>query len=323
MRRSITLADVAAEAGVHAATVSRALSRPDLVNRTTRDRVEQAAERLGYVPNRAARQLAGGSTAALAVLVPDVANPYFAAVVQAAQRHAAAVGTLVLLVDTAGRAATEIDALRSLAPSIDGALACSPSAPTGRLREAAGGRPVVLVNRRARGLASVVVDQAAVATLAVDHLRALGHHRIGVVRGPASYWSSAQRARALAGPGLVGLGPVEPTFAGGATALAHLLARPGRARVTAVAAFNDVQALGLLAAAADAGLAVPGDLSVTGSDGVPLAAMATPSLTTVAAPLDALGAAAVDAVRALAAGEAVTTRTLAPHLVVGASTRPP
>jgi DNA-binding LacI/PurR family transcriptional regulator len=317
---TITLADVAAEASVHAATVSRAISRPDLVHPATLARVTEAIDRLGYVPNRAARQLAGGRTSTVAVLVPDIANPFFSTVVQAAQRSAAAADLLVLLADTAQQPRTELAAVASLAPNVDGLVLCSPVAPTGRLREAAGGRPLVFVNRRARAVASVSVDQGAVAALAVEHLRGLGHRRIGVVRGPAGYWSSAERERHLrrAGEDVVLLGPVEPTFEGGRAVLADALA----AGVTAVAAFNDVMALGLLAAAAAKGVEVPGDLSVVGSDGVSVAAMATPALTTVQAPLEAVAFAAVDALLGCLAGDPPPTRVLDPCVVVRDSTAP-
>ena len=116
-RTPVTLADVAAAADVHAATVSRALSRPDLVKAATLDRVNAAVEALGYVPNRAARQLAGGRTGMVAMLVPDITNPFFAAVVQAAQRRAERDGHLVVLADTGLRAAAEVDAVRSLRPT--------------------------------------------------------------------------------------------------------------------------------------------------------------------------------------------------------------
>jgi len=320
-RRAITLADVAAAAKVHPATVSRALSRPDLVRDETCARVEAAVERLGYVPNRAARQLAGGRTATLAILVPDIANPFFARIVQAAQRRATAADHLVVLADTAQSPAVELDSIRSLAPHVDGIVACSPVAQVGALRRAAGDRPLVFVNRRSAGGPSVVVDQDLVVTLAVEHLRALGHVRPVVVPGPAGYWSSRRRARQVACLGDVSTtGPAEPTFDGGRRALAAVVG----SGATGVVAFNDVLALGLVAAATAAGIAVPGELSVVGSDDVPFAAMATPALTTVAAPLDELAATAIEVVLALVGGTAAPGPiTIRPHLVVRDSTAPP
>ena len=309
--RPATLADVAAATGVHAATVSRALSRPDTVAAPTLARVRAAVERLGYVPNQAARRLAGGRTAAVAVLVPDVANPFFALLVQRIQARLRAADMLVLLADTAQRPGTELDAVRSLARNVDGVVVCSPVAPVSRLVEAAAGRQLVMVNRQAPGIASVCVDQAAVIDLALAHLRERGHRDIAVLRGPRGYWSSRQRD-AAAGDGVVGIEGAPPTFEGGRDAARRIVDEG----VTAVAAFNDVQAVGVLAGAADLGLTVPGELAVVGSDGIPLASMSTPALTTVAAPVDDLAAQAV--ARVLEGG--TDDATLSPHLVVGGST---
>jgi DNA-binding LacI/PurR family transcriptional regulator len=319
----VTLEDVAAAAGVHASTVSRALSRPDLVNAQTLQRVREAVAHLGYVPNRAARQLAGGRTSTVAMLVPDITNPFFSSVVQAAQRRAHTSGRLVLLADTALDVTTEVDAVRSLAPSVDGLVLCAPIAPTADIVRAAQGRPLVFVNRRARAVPSVVVDPDATVDRAIEHLRALGHTRIAAARGPRGYWSSQQRERALRrhGRGIVLLEPTDPTFAGGQQVLAAVLA----AEVTAVAAFNDVMALGLIAAASAAGLTVPAALSVIGADGVPFGAMATPPLTTVGVDLDALGVAAIGELVARIEGDAPgrPDRTIEPAVVVRGSTAPP
>jgi len=327
--RTVTLDDVARHAGVHASTVSRTLSRPDLVNPKTLARVTAAIEQLGYVPNRAARQLAGGRTATVAMLVPDITNPFFSSVVQAAQRRASAGGCLLLLADTAQDAGTELDAVRSLTPNVDGLVLCAPVAPTADLLAAARDRPLVFVNRRARGVPSVVVDQAALVELAIAHLRSLGHQRIAAVRGPAGYWSSRQREQALvklAGAAsdppidLVVLDAVEPTFEGGH----DLLPAAVRTGATAVLAFNDVMALGLIAAAASAGLDVPGQLSVVGADGVPFAGMTTPGLTTVAVDLEAIGDLALSGLLARI-GDGLPDRPeqiITPHLERRASTGP-
>ena len=324
-RSVATLDDVADAAGVHASTVSRALSRPGMVHADTLRRVRAAADRLGYVPNRAARQLAGGRTAAVAVIVPDVTNPFFAGIVQAVQRATADEPRLVLLADTAMSAGTEVDAVASLAGNVDGAVLCSPMAPVGRLREAARGRPLVLVNRRARDVSSVEVDQHAIVRLALDHLAALGHRRIGVMLGPTSYWSSSERSRCLdrldlgASVEIVRIGTSRPTFDGGRACIDAVV----DSEVTAVAAFNDVMALGLVAAASERGLRVPDDLSVVGSDGVSIGAMSLPALTTVAAPVSELGRLALRAVDEQLTGGSTSTSSASPDLVVRSSTAAP
>ena len=140
--------------------------------------------------------------------------------------------------------------------------------------DAAAGRPLVLVNREADGVTSVVLDQRCIVALALEHLRGLGHESIALVRGPHGSWSSHRRERALdrLDAPIIVLRSVEPTFDGGHVLLAEV---ERRGQVTAVVVFNDVMALGLIAADA-AGVDVPGRLSVIGADGVPFGAMTTP-----------------------------------------------
>lgn len=314
-----TLADVARHAGVHAATVSRALTRPQMVNAATLERIRSSVEALGYVPNGAARQLAGGRTSRLAVVVPDVTNPYFGALVQAAQRRADDDDQLVVLADTDQRPQREVAAVGSLAGDVDGIILCGSVAPVGDLRDAAGDTPMVSVNRRMRTVPSVVLDQRAILDLAVQHLRTAGHDAVGFIRGPAAYWSTEARTRRAVESGLATFGPVEPTVEGGRAALADVLA----SGVSAVVAFNDLVAVGLVDAAAEGSLRIPGDLSVVGSDDIPLAAMVRPALTTVAGRAAALGSAAVEMVHdCLATGHAADV-SLVPELVVRATTGAP
>lgn len=330
MPADVTLADVAAAAGVNASTVSRTLSRPEMVSAATLDRVTRAVDRLGYVPNRAARQLAGGRTGALGILVPDITNPFFAGIVRAAQRAASDQGQVALLADAGARPAAEVAAIRSLVDGVDGVVACSPTAPISQLVDAAAGRPVVLVNRRGRGVTSVAVDQAAIVARAFEHLTGAGHRRLAMVAGPSAYWSSPQRRRALDRVSTVGDldgPPVEvtvldghaPTFEGGRGCVDELLA----SGVTGVLAFNDLVALGIASGVQERGLVVPDDLSVVGSDDVPFAAMATPPLTTVQSPVDHLGAMAVESLASCIAGSPPAYHELEPRLVERRSTAPP
>lgn len=287
-----------------------------MVNAATLERVRRSVGALGYVPNGAARQLAGGRTSRLAVVVPDITNPYFAALVQAAQSRAHDDDELVVLADTGQSRPREIAAVRSFAGDVDGIVLCGSVAAVGELRDAAGSTPLVSVNRRMRGVPSAVIDQSAVVDLAADHLLRLGHERVAFVRGPSAYWSTEARTRRAEARGIVALGPVEPTDAGGRRVLDPLLA----SGATAVLAFNDVVAVGMLAAASQRGVAVPDDLSIVGSDDVPLAAMVHPALTTVSGRADVLGAAAVDLVHDVLAGAVPDDVALVPDLVVRAST---
>lgn len=316
--QAVTLADVAVEAGVHPSTVSRVLSRPQLIGEPTRTAVHAAIHKLGYTPNRAARQLAGGRIGAIGVLVPDITNPFFAHVVRSVQQGCRRNGLTMLLADTDQREADELSEARALAGSVDGFVACSPVAATQQWLQVVGTAPLVFVNRRAKGVASVALDQQAIIELGVTHLRAAGHRSIAVVRGPHSYWSSRERDRVVRRlPGLVTYGPVRPDFEAG-IALATVLMR---SNVTGVLAFNDVQALGIVAGYRAAGRSVPRDLSVVGSDDIADAAMSNPPLTTVAAPVQQLGDAAFDLLARLLAGAIERPEiTLPVTLTVRAST---
>lgn len=317
--QAVTLADVAVEAGVHPSTVSRVLSRPQLIGEPTRTAVHAAIDKLGYTPNRAARQLAGGRTGTIGVLVPDITNPFFAQVVRSVQQGCRRNGLTMLLADTEQREADELLEARALVGSVDGFVVCSPVAAADKWLQVIGDAPLVFVNRRAKGVASVALDQEAIIELGVTHLRAAGHRSIAVVRGPVAYWSGRERDRVIRRlPDLLSLGPVRPTFEAG-IALANDLMALG---VTGVLAFNDVQALGIVAGYRAAGRSVPRDLSVVGSDDIAAAAMSDPPLTTVAAPVQQLGDAAFDLIAELLAGSTELKEiTLPVTLTVRASTR--
>ena len=121
-----TILDVAARAGVHAATVSRTINVPEKVAPETRRRVEAAIEDLGFVPNRAARGLITGRTGNVAVIVPDITNPHFAALVRSVERSARQSDLQVLLVDTGEHADDEVRAVESLSREVDGFIVVSP-----------------------------------------------------------------------------------------------------------------------------------------------------------------------------------------------------
>ena len=303
---------------MHPSTVSRVLSRPQLIGEPTRTAVHAAIHKLGYTPNRAARQLAGGRIGAIGVLVPDITNPFFAHVVRSVQQGCRRNGLTMLLADTDQREADELSEARALAGSVDGFVACSPVAATQQWLQVVGTAPLVFVNRRANGVASVALDQQAIIELGVTHLRAAGHRSIAVVRGPHSYWSSRERDRVVRRlPGLVTYGPVRPDFEAGIALATDLM----RSNVTGVLAFNDVQALGIVAGYRAAGRSVPRDLSVVGSDDIADAAMSDPPLTTVAAPVQQLGDAAFDLLARLLAGAIERPEiTLPVTLTVRAST---
>lgn len=294
----MTLADVARRAGVSPSTVSRALNGTAPLSASTVGRVRRAVDELGYAPHRSARHLAGGRTGAIAVVVPDLTNPFFAAIARGAQRRAQHAGELTVIADSDDRPSAELELIARLSPDVDGLVVCSPTAPSGRLDDALGTRPAVMVNRPIRGRVSVTADQRGAVRLAHDHLRELGHERIAYVRGPAGKWTSSARDAEATRLGLDLVGPEAPTFTGGSRAATEL-----DSGVTGVIAHNDLVAVGLIDTLLRSGRRVPEDVSVVGCDDIELASLVRPSLTTVTMPLDELGRRAVD--------------LLAEHMVVG------
>lgn len=291
----VTIEDVAARAGVHAATVSRALNHPEQVAPATRERVEAVVAELDFVPNRAARGLITGKTGNVAVIVPDLTNPHFAALVQAAGRAAREAELQLLLVDTGEHADEEVRAARTLSHEVDGFVVLSPR----RLHKelaVLGSTPAVFVNRPVKGHASIIMRTAPAIEEAVHHLATLGHTQLAYVGGPKASWAATERRdavrRASRATGLtvheVAVGP--PTFEAGADAVDAIVATPA----TAVVAFNAQMALGVIAGLSRRGMVVPDEVSVIGGDDVPMAPMTAPPLTAVSLPTDAAGRAAVE-----------------------------
>ncbi|KUL30782.1 LacI family transcriptional regulator [Actinoplanes awajinensis subsp. mycoplanecinus] len=299
---AVTIKDVARLAGVSASSVCRALADPDRVRPETRDRVQTAARQLGYHPNRVARSLITGRTANIGVVLPDLGNPFFPTVVKAIQTQARRGDYAVLLTDTDEDPAVEVPAIRALAMQVDGFLLCSPRAADDELRAVAE-KPMVVLNRRISPFPSVTADNSGGMRQAVGHLHALGHRTISYVAGPRTSWSNRDRLRGLRaatsalGMTLIEIGNVAPTVAGGAAAADLVAAAP----VTAVLAYNDLVALGLVQRFQARGIAVPGQLSVVGFDDILVAALVGPPLTTVAIGKEQIGRVGVDLLLALMA----------------------
>jgi DNA-binding LacI/PurR family transcriptional regulator len=254
------------------------------------------ADQLHYRPSRAARSLTTGKTCNIGALVPDLGNPFFSGILKGAQARARESNYAVFLADSEENPHLEAELAREMTRQVDGILICSPRQGDAPLEELARDTTLVLVTRRVRGASSVLVDNASGMRQAVEHLAALGHPRIGFVSGPERSWSNRERLRGLRvnarshGLETVVFGPFSPTFEAGQSAADLVLAQ----KLTAVVAYNDLMALGVLSRLNDRGAAVPGEVSVVGFDNIPMAGMAAPSLTTVALPLATAGRAAVE-----------------------------
>ncbi|MFI6348445.1 LacI family DNA-binding transcriptional regulator [Streptomyces sp. NPDC050560] len=290
-----TLASVAQAAGVSRATASRAFGNPRVLRPETVARVHAAARDLGYVPNPAAKALSTGRHGLLAVIVPDIANPFFPPLIGSVEGRADTAGLAVLLGNSAEDPAREHLLMNKLGLQVDGFVLAASRLSDEQIRTHAARRPVILVNRDLPGLPRVLIDTAAGVTEAVEHLAALGHSHLAYLSGPARSWANSQRRKAFRRTA-ERLG-VEPSllparissYAAGQQAVPGLLA----SGVTAVVAFDDLLAHGVLAGLAEHQVAVPDEFSVVGCDDV-MASQTYPPLTTVSARASEAGATAVD-----------------------------
>ena len=323
---AVTIKDVARVSGVHVSTVSRAFSATHLVNAETRARVLAAAEELGYRPNRAARALSTSRTGNLGLIVADIANPFFPPLIKAAQAQARARDYHVFIADTDEQARVEEELIRSMAKQVDGAVLVAPRLTNRVITELAQEIPLVVVNRRLRGVSGVLMDVGTGARRAMEHLVELGHRDIAVVGGPSRAWTSGEIERATEhiardhGILIQRVGPNPPTEEGGRAVADEVVA----GGATAVLAHNDLLAFGLVRRAIELGLDVPGDLSVIGVDNSHVARYSSPALTTVAMPVAEAGHGAVDLLlRSVDAAGSTGTVTLETSLIVRGSTAPP
>lgn len=303
---SVTIKDVAAAVGVSASTVSRAFGRPEKVDEETRQRIMAAAEALGYRPNRAAQALNTGRTGCIGAILPDLENPFFAGVLKGIEQAADELGYQTLVADTGENVAAERRAVESLVPHVDGLLLCSTRLEDDEVLKINELRPLVLVNRSVGDLPHVSFDNRAGMQEAIRHLLALGHRRIGYAGGTQLSRSARQRLQAFeevcAEPGSLiesrVIGEFPPTFEGGGAAADAAL----HAQLTAVVVYNDIMAIGLMHRLLNYGLSLPERLSVVGFDNVAIAAMVTPSLTTVDLPRLEAGKLAAEVLNAVLTG---------------------
>jgi LacI family transcriptional regulator len=321
---SPTIYDIAELAGVNPSTVSRALNKPGRINAATEAKIKAAAESLNYRVNPMARSLPTGRTNMLAVIVADITNPMFFDAVRGAELGAQASGYTTVIAESQESSRNEAVALEKILPAVDGVVLATTRLSDTEIASIAKTKPVVLMNRKVSGVLDVVPDIAPGVEQAILHLKQLGHKRIAFVAGPQTAWMSSTRWKLILDTALdnklevVEIGPNEPTFEGGKGALKLVRA----AGVSAVIAYNDLVAIGLIKAAQEQGISVPKELSVIGFDDIFGAELTTPSLTTIKSPLLEAGEIAVKALLDLLDGEEPTagSENLATTLVLRQST---
>ncbi len=335
----VTLRDVARRAGVHPATASRALNPETrlLVSEDTARRVLAAAAALGYRPNAVARSLRTRRSHTIGVLIPDLNNPLFPPIVRGLEDRLAADGYVALIGNTDSDHTREEMVFELMrARHVDGYVMATATAHSKVLAEAArAGLPVVLMNRLAEeySFPSVSVDNERGVRMVVAHLAGLGHRRIAYVAGPQDTSTGRERLQGyLAAMRAAGLN-AEPglTERAGAFSIEEgyrcsrkLLAEPGGC--TAIAAGNDMLAIGCYKALDEAGLSCPDDVSVIGFNDMPFIDRLRPPLATVRFPHYQVGTEAAQLLLERLGGGAdapVKILFLAPELVVRGSTAPP
>ncbi|MEL4356976.1 MULTISPECIES: LacI family DNA-binding transcriptional regulator [unclassified Luteococcus] len=303
----VTIYDVAREAGVSASTVSRAFSRPGRVKNATAQHIREVAELLGYraEPLVSTPALSRQRTRTIGVAVSDITNPFYFGIIRGAEKGAAALDHSVMLIDAQESEALERTLLDRTLPLIDALVMASSRLDDTRLRQLAKEVPVMMLNRVVQGLPSIIPDSARGMRRSVEHLTSLGHRHIWYAAGPEASWANGARYRAFreASHELVftehRIGPFPPTLAGGVRAADELVER----QATAVVAFNDLMALGMMRRLRARGVRVPEDISVVGFDDSFGSDLVTPRLTTVAAPLVRLGELATTNVIAMVDGK--------------------
>lgn len=322
---AVTIYDVAREAGVAPSTVSRAFARPGRVNAETGERIRTIAARMGYRAKEQARARTGVRTQMVAVVLADLANPVFYELVRGAGSACEAAGYTMLLAETAESAVRERATLERALSSVDGVVLTASRISDSAIRQVAKVKPVVVVNRVVPGVPSVVIDVERGTFRSVEHLVGLGHEAVTYLSGPEASWADGMRWRGLRraaeelGVRIRRVGPFAPTVNGGVEAAASW----AQHRTSAVVAYNDMVAIGFMRGIAVLGARVPEDVSVVGFDNSAMAELVSPELTTVAAPLHALGRTAAQNVLAMAGGarsQAAEPMQLPTRLVVREST---
>ncbi len=305
MKKRPTIADVARAAGVSMMTVSRVMNDKPGVGEEMRQQIRELANTMGYRPSQIARGLVTRQTSSIGLIVPDIANPFFAQIARGAEDAAFEHDYNLFLINTAENLDREMAALASLLQKeIDGVILCSSRLPPDELETHIQDFPAVVLFNRELGapmphVATLNVNDRLGGQRAVQHFVAHDRRRIAIIAGPVTsisgqrrldgYRAGLQEAGIIFDPGR--LEHCEPTTEGGRAAATAILTR--RPRVDAIFAFNDLVAVGALQACEDAGKKVPDDVAVIGADDIPIATMLRPRLTTLHIDLPAIGAQAM------------------------------
>jgi len=324
----VTIKNVADISGVSTATVSRVLTRPEIVSAKTRERVLSVVQRLGYSPNPAAATLRTMRTNKIIVTVPNIANSFFAAIIRGAEHAAQKAGYAVLLGDTRNdRDREDQYASMLLRREADGLIFLGHRLPPSLLpliEQEGGSAPIVNGCEFSPTLpvSSVHIDNGEAARIAMEALYDLGHREIALLTGPLEgplsrdRLEGAQRAAKARGQQhRLHIIPGHFSLESGKAMAGEFLKRG--TGTTAFFCFSDDLAIGALAALRKARIACPDEVSVVGFDDIPMASFVEPALTTIRQPMEMIGRRTVETLLDILAGrqQSVISMTL-PHKIV-------
>ena len=333
MNQRITIEEVARLAGVSTATVSRVLSRPDVVRSRTQEQVMAAVRQLDYQPDAAARALASGRTHTVGCVIPTLDHAIFARSTQAMQTTLAQAGYQLLVASHEYDPVAEFELVRALQQRGVDSLVLVGADHAPRLWKALKDwrKPTLLTWSCDPRLPSLGFDNEGAARMAAAHLLELGHRRIGVISGFTTHNDRARsrvdgvrKSIAHAGLSLPAAMVTEQAFnlEGGRLGLRQLMS--ARQKPTAIFCGNDLLAVGALLEAQRVGLSIPEDLSICGIDNSEMAQAINPGLTTVNLPTQDLGRIAAKSMLSAISGEVIAAQSLLPfELVIRGSTAAP
>lgn len=283
------LSDIADKAGVSPMTVSRVLNGRGGASPETCDRIRQIAEEMNYRPNALARGLKSDRSHIIGVVVPDIANPFFPEIIRGIESIAMQQGYNLLLCNVVESADRELQILSILeSQRVDGVVWCSARLPDKALVQALKSfKATVLVNRSvdAQLAGSIMIDYRSGASEALRFLWQQGRRRIGIIAGPDNSRGSVERLEGLhttfrdLGGEAAGVVHCTPDVIGGAQASKRLFEECGR--LDGLVCYNDLNAVGALQTCEELGIQVPEDIGIIGFDGIPLAELVRPKLSTL------------------------------------------
>ncbi|BCW42708.1 LacI family transcriptional regulator (plasmid) [Arthrobacter sp. StoSoilB3] len=321
-KSSPTIYDIAQLAGVSTATVSRAFSNPGRVSAKTLKIITDIAKEVSYEVNPLARALPTGRTLAIGLIVADFTNPTFFDIIRGAESRAAANGYALILAESreSDESATT---MQRLVNSVDGLVLANPRITDEAIRAMASVKPVTVINREITGVPCIVPDVKTGISDAVRTLAAHGHTKITYIAAPEESWMSARRwfgvqeASNWSKIDSTFLTSLKPTVDGGRQMAREVL----KTGATAVIAYSDLLAIGLMQELQAGGVVVPDQMNILGFDDILGSALTTPGLTTIRSPLGECGSRAVailvNSLRGLAEPE--TTHLVGTELVVRGS----